>query len=316
VRRFAPRRFAHAEKIKIREITDDLLARSIIKESNSPYCARSLLVPKKNGQLRLCVDLRPLNSRVIKQKFPFPLIEDCVASLGNKSVFTLLDLKDGFHQIKVHPNSTKYFAFATPDGQSEYQRLPFGFSESPAEFQRRLLFILRPLIRNRKVIVYIDDVMIASETVEENLEILREVLILFKQYGFELNFKKCKFLKRAIEYLGYVITPQGITISPRHTETIKNYPHPRNVLEVQRFFGLINFQRKFIQNFAMKVKPLRQLTCKDVKFDFNENCIDAFENIKKLLTSQPILCLYDPYAETELHTDASSHGFGGILVQK
>jgi len=228
----------------------------------------------------------------------------------------LLDLKDGFHQIKVHPNSTKYFAFATPDGQFEYQRLPFGFSESPAEFQRRLLFILRPLIRNRKVIVYIDDVMIASETVEENLEVLREVLILFKQYGFELNFKKCKFLKRAIEYLGYVITPQGITISPRHTEAIKNYPRPRNVLEVQRFLGLINFQRKFIQNFAMEVKPLRQLTCKDAKFDFNQNCIDAFENIKKLLTAQPILCLYDPYAETELHTDASSPGFGGILVQK
>jgi len=134
---YAPRRFAWSERIQIKEITDDLLSRGIIKHSNSPYCARVVPVRKKNGTLRLCVDLRPLNDRVMKQRYPFPLIEDCLSRLGNKRVFTLLDLKDGFHQIRVHPDHCKYFSFATPDGQYEYNSLPFGFCESPAEFQRR-----------------------------------------------------------------------------------------------------------------------------------------------------------------------------------
>lgn len=132
---FAPRRFAWTERLQIREITDDLLKRGIIKFSTSPSCARVVPVRKKNGTLRLCVDLCPLNDRVIKQKYPFPLIEDCLVRLSNKKIFTLLDLKDGFHQIK-HPDVTKFFSFATPDGQFEFTRLPFGFCEAPAKFQR------------------------------------------------------------------------------------------------------------------------------------------------------------------------------------
>lgn len=210
---YAPRRVAFAERKQIREITDDLLARGIIKPSNSPYYARIVPVKKQNGSMRLCVDLRPLNSHVIKQKYPFPLIEDCIARLGNKKVFTLLDLKDGFHQIKVREDHTKYFAFATPDRQYEYTYLPFGFCESPAEFQRRIVNILSSLIREEKVVVYIDDIMIATETVEDNLEILKEVILILKRYGFE-NIDKCNFLKTTVEYLGYIVKPNLITISP------------------------------------------------------------------------------------------------------
>ncbi|XP_070510437.1 uncharacterized protein [Cardiocondyla obscurior] len=130
---YSPRKFAHI-RIEIRKIIDDLLARDIIQVSNSPYCARIVPVQKRNGTTRLYVDLKPLNNRVAKQKFPFPLVEDCLSTLGNKSVFTVLDMKDGFHQIRVHPSDTKFLSFATPDGQYEYKRLPFGFSESPAEF--------------------------------------------------------------------------------------------------------------------------------------------------------------------------------------
>jgi len=115
---FAPRRFAHVERLQLRQITDDLMERGIIKNSISPYCSRVVLVKKKNSQPRLCIDLRPLNARIAKQKYPFPVIEDCLSRLVNKTVFTLIDLKDGFHQIKVHENSTKYFAFATPTGNS------------------------------------------------------------------------------------------------------------------------------------------------------------------------------------------------------
>jgi len=212
---YALRRFAHSERIQLRAITDDLLQRGIIKPSVSPYCARVVPVRKRSGDLRLCVDLRPLNARVERQRYSFPVIEECLSRLANKSVFTLLDLRDGFHQIRVHPDSTKYFSFATPDGQFEYTRLPFGFCESPAEFQKRLVQVLQPFIRDDKILVYIDDIMIPSATVENNLLTLKEVLLVLKHYSFELNFNKCQFLRTSIEFLGYVVSPGKITLSTR-----------------------------------------------------------------------------------------------------
>lgn len=133
---YSPRPMPQKIKQQIREIIDDLLLRKIVKPSISPYCARIVPVHKRNGTLRLCVDLRPLKERVVKQKCPFPLIEDCLSRLSNKTIFTLLDLKDEFHNIKIHPNHTKYFSFATSDGQYEYTMLPFGYCEAPAEFQK------------------------------------------------------------------------------------------------------------------------------------------------------------------------------------
>ena len=313
---YAPRRFAWAERLEIRKITDNLLERGIIRYSTSPYCARVVPVKKKNGTYRLCVDLRPLNDRIVKQKYPFPLIEDCLSRLQDKSVFTLLDLKDSFHQIKLHPDCTKYFSFATPDGQFEFTHLPFGFCESPAEFQKRIVNILQPLIREDKVIVYIDDILIPATSVNENLDILKQVLILFKKYNFELNFSKCQFLRSTIEYLGYIITPSGITLSQRHTQAIKGFPEPKNVKQLQRFLGLANYFRKFIQNFAHKTKPLQKLLKQHTKFDFNAECRQSFDSLKKELTAYPVLRLYNPHAETELHTDASASALAAILLQK
>ncbi|XP_067212248.1 uncharacterized protein [Linepithema humile] len=312
---YTPRRFAWSERIQIRDITDDLMRRGIIKTSISPYCARVVPVRKKNGTMRLCIDLRPLNERVVKQKYPFPLIEDCLARLGNKKVFSLLDLKDGFHQIKVHPQHTKYFAFATPDGQFEFTRLPFGFCEAPAEFQKRLIQIFQPLIRDDKVIVYIDDILIPSVSIEDNLTTLKQVLLLLKQYNFQLNFKKCLFLKKQIEYLGYILSPDGITISPRHTKAVYDFPQPRKMVEVQRFLGLTNYFRKFIKD-TIKARLLQNLVRKSVDFFFDEDCLCAFQTLKEELISSPILRLYNPYAVTELHTDASAVALAAILFQR
>jgi len=247
---FAPRKFAFAQRLQIREVVDDLLRRGVIQPSVSPYCSRIVPIRKKNGQIRLCIDLRPLNSRVEKQKYPFPLIEECLSRLANSAVFTLLDLRDSFHQIKVHKDSTKYFAFATPDGQYEYKRLPFGFSESPAEFQKRIIQILNPLIRRDEILVYIDDILIPSDSVDSNLLIIEEVMRMLKRYGFELNLEKCKFLRKKVEYLGYLISADGITLSDRHTEAIDKFKVPRTVKDVQRFLGLANYFRRFVKDFA------------------------------------------------------------------
>lgn len=267
---YAPRRFAYTERVEIRKIVDDLLQQGIIQPSISPYCARVVPVKRKNGQIRLCVDLRPLNSRIEKQKYPFPLIEDCLLQLGNKKIFTLLDLKDSFHQIRVHEDSTKYFSFATPDGQYEYRYLPFGYSEAPAEFQKRLRQILNPLIRREEIVIYMDDILISTETVEQNLEILEEVLIVLKQYKFKLNYSKRYFLKRTVKFLGYTVSANGITLSSRHTEAIRNFKQPANVLKVQRFLGLANYFRKFIKDYALKARPLQNLLKKTVEFNFND----------------------------------------------
>lgn len=158
--------------------------------------------------------------------------------------------------------------------------------------------------------------MIATETVEANLDVLKHVLLTLKAHGFELNHDKCKFLRQRIEYLGYTIASNEISISQRHTKAIEQFPRPRNILEVQRFLGLANYFRKFIKDFSIKTKPLRELLRKTIDFKFTDFCINAFENLKKELTSFPVLALYNPSAETQLHTDTSVNGLGGILLQK
>lgn len=173
-----------------------------------------------------------------------------------------------------------------------------------------------PLVQEDKVLVYIDDILIPSETVEENLSVLKRVLTILKSYGFELNISKCQFLRKRIEFLGYQISEDGITLSARHTAAILKYKKPNNVVEVQRFIDLVSYFRKFIKDFALKAKPLQSLIKKNVKFNFDEKCEKAFQLLKKELTEYLILRLYDPQADTELHTDACSNGIGAILLQK
>lgn len=180
---------------------------------------------------------------------------------------------------------------------------------------KRLIQIIQPLIREDKVLVYIDDILIPSVSVN-NLKTLREVLLLLKRFQLQINFKKCHFLKIRIEYLGYIISPSGITLSQRNTEAMKNFPKSKKVLEVQRFLGLANYFRKFIQDFASKARPLQNLLRKSVVFNFDDVCNRAFELLKKEFTSFPVLRLYNPNSETELHTDASSLALATILLQK
>lgn len=292
----------------MREITDDLLKRGIIRQSVSPYCARVIPVRKKDGRMRLCVDLRPLNSRIEKQKYSFLLIEEYLSRLYGKSVYTLFDLKDGFHQIKVKEEHIKYFSFAIPDGQFKYVRLLFGYSEVPTEFQKRLIQILNPLIRSDRILVYVDDILIATKTIDENLEILEEVLKMLKKYEFEFNYAKCLFLKKSVEFLGYVISEEGISLSLRHMEAVRKFKKLLNVHQVRQFLDLVGYFRKFIRDFVKKSKPLQDLLKKESVFELDSACEEAFELLKN---ERP------PYCGTILErrrnfTDASVLGLGTI----
>jgi len=182
--------------------------------------------------------------------------------------------------------------------------------------RKKIIQILNLLIRQDKIIVYIDDILIPSKSVDENIQTLKETLILLKRYGYEINYKKCLFLKTKIEFLGYVISHNEASLSPRHTEAINKFKQPTNVHEVQRFLGLTSYFRKFIKDFSLKARPLHNLLRKNAPFDFDRSCVESFELLKKELITHPVLALYDPTAETELHTDACSQGLGGVLLQK
>lgn len=313
---FNPRRLSYFEKDKLQIILDDLIEKKIIKPSSSEYSSPIVLVKKKNGELRLCVDYRELNKRMVKDRYPLPLIDDHLDSLRGMRYYTCIDLKDGFHHVKVAEHCQKYTSFITPLGQFVYLRMPFGICNGPSKFQRFINNIFQDLIRAKRIIVYFDDIVIATKTIDEHLSILSEALTLMRAHQLQIRFDKSQFLKVKIIYLGYQVSEDGISPNPKNVSVIRDYPVPSNPKALHSFLGLASYFRRFIPNFSTIAKPLYELIRKDVPFCFGEDKLCAFEQIKEKLIERPILCLYNPVAETQLHCDASSLGFGSILLQK
>lgn len=315
---FKPRRLSFKEKEAVKQILEDLLQDGIIQKSNSEYSSPIVLVHKKNrvGEYRMCIDFRQLNQITVRDNYPLPLIEDQLDQLRDKKYFTNLDLKSAFHHVSLEPSSIKYTSFVTPTGQYEYLKMPFGLKNSPSVFMRYINTIFRDLLDQNKIMIYIDDIVIATKTIDENLEILKNVFQLLVNNKLTLRIDKCSFLNTEITYLGYIIKNSQIMPSNGHVEAINNYPVPRNVKELQSFIGLASYFRKFVQNFSIIAKPLYDLTKKNATFNFGSEQADAFNKIKNCLISQPVLSIYSPEAETQLHCDASSLGYAGILLQK
>lgn len=313
---YRPRRLSYSDKQKLQEILSNLLRDNIIRPSDSPYASPIVLVHKKNGELRLCVDYRELNKITIQDNYPTPLIDDHLDRLRDKQYFTCLDLRNGFYHVKVAESSVKLTAFVTPLGQFEYLRMPFGLTNAPRVFQRFIYNIFSDLIQQDKLLLYIDDILIATKDIDEHIEILREVLNRAAQFHLDFRFDKCSILLQEINYLGYIINKDGIQPGTENIDAILNYPLPRNTREVHRFIGIASFFRRFIKNFSRIAKPLYDLLKKDAKFQFEEKEYIAFETLKNCLASRPILAIYSPKLETELHCDASSSGFGAILMQR
>ncbi|XP_076660892.1 uncharacterized protein LOC143364412 [Halictus rubicundus] len=301
-----PRRISYAEKEKLQLILDSLLEKDIIRPSDSEYASPIVLVKKKNGELRMCVDFRELNKILVRDNYPLPLIEDHLDIVGGKKYFSLIDLKDGFFHVHMAKDSCKYTSFVTPLGQFEYLRMPFGLKTAPSRFQRFVNDVFSELIRSGDVVVYMDDILIATQTIEHHLQILNRVFTLLVDNKMEMRLDKCKFLYNEIEYLGYLITEKGLSPPKTGIQAVENFPIPRGVREVQSFLGLCSYFRKFIEQFALIAKPLYSLLKKDSKFKFEEEELQAFNNLKRKLTDSPVLAVYNPKDETELHCDASA----------
>lgn len=264
----------------------------------------------------MCVDYRGLNKLTIRDNYPLPLIEDCLEYLDAKQWFSLLDLKSGFHQVHMSPESIKYTSFVTPFGQFEYTRMPFGLKNAPSVFQRFISTIFRDFLARSEIMIYMDDIVLATADPASHLILLERVLRRLREYHLELKLSKCKFLHDEIDYLGYSANRLGIRPNDAHVLAIKEYPVPTNAKQLQSCLGLFSYFRRFVPQFSRIAKPLLDLLKKDSAFVFDDACIFAFTALRDALSSCPVLSLYNPSRETELHTDASSHGFGAVLLQK
>ncbi|XP_076232912.1 uncharacterized protein LOC143178263 [Calliopsis andreniformis] len=284
---FRPRRLSFADKQKLQAILDYLLE-------------REGLSVRKNGETRLCIDYRELNKITVKDNFPSQLIDDNIDQLKEEKFFTTLDLKDGYYNVRMAREAIQFTGFVTPLGQYEYLYCPFGLTNAPKVFHRFIRKVFSNLIRTGKMLPFFDDFFIATETLKEHLEILQEIFRAAGQHHFTFR-------------LDYV---DGIRPSDNNIASVINYPIPRNAKEVLWFVALASYFRRFIPQFSMIGKTLYDLIKKEVKFKFREEESKAFETLKKQLSTKPILTIYSPKAETELHCDASVSGFSAILLQK
>lgn len=313
---YRPYKLALNEKIKVREIVRDLLDKGVIRESESPYASPIILVKKKDGSDRMCVDYRALNAITVKDRFPLPLIDDHIDRLGKSNYFSCLDMATGFHQIKLDEDSVSKTAFVTPEGHFEYLKMPYGLANAPVVYQRIISKTLRPLIDAGKVLCYVDDVIILASSIDEAFNNLRETMEVLTAAGFSINKKKSVFVANEVEYLGRRISQGQVRPSPRKIQALIGSPIPSNVKQVRQLLGLAGYFRRYIPNYATETACVARLTKVGVPFIWGNDQERARKYVIRCLTNEPVLAIFDPELPTELHTDASSIGYGAVLIQE
>ncbi|KAJ9521797.1 hypothetical protein QJQ45_024663, partial [Haematococcus lacustris] len=307
------------EEAEVKKQVAELLAKGLIEPSSSPYGAPILFVQKKDGSLRMCIDYRALNKLTVRDRYPLPRIDDLFDKLAGKRVFSSLDLQSGYHQIRITEEDVPKTAFLTPMGQFQFKVLCFGLTNAPATFQRMMNNVFKPLI-NECVLVYIDDILVMSNTPEEHVQHLRQVLQLMRENKFYAKLARCEFNKTQLAFLGHIVGSNGIAVDPAKVQVVKEWPTPRNLKDLQAFLGLANYFRRFIPNFSSLAAPLTNLTSKQVAaaYDwehFGGSELEAFDGLKEALCSAPVLALPDFSKPFVVCTDASLVGTGGVLMQ-
>ena len=297
----------------IEKTIDEMMGANIVRRSKSPWSFPVVIVDKKDGSKRFCVDFRKLNQITKPNSYPLPLIDDILALLGKAKYFTSLDLKSGYWQVLMDEADKEKTAFACHCGLFEFNVMPFGLSNAPAIFQELMSIVLQGL--GHFATAYLDDILIYSETVDQHLHHLQQVFDRLREHGLKLKLKKCSFLRSETTYLGFIISSEGIKPDPQKVEAIKSLPPPTCVREVRSFIGMGSYYRRFIPNFSEIAEPVIALTRKYARFKWTDECQSAFEYLKQSLTVVPLLAYPDPNKPYTLYTDASNSCIGACLTQ-
>ena len=311
-----PRKHPLGQRNEIKRQVSELLDKGLIEPTDSPWAANIVLVRKKDGTQRFCVDYRQLNAATIKDAYPLPRIDETLDALSGAQWFSTLDLASGYWQVGLDHDAKQKSAFIADYGLYAWNVMPFGLSNAPATFERLMDKVLSGL-HWETLLVYLDDIIVLGNSVPEELARLKQVFHRLRQANLKLKPKKCHLFKTKVSYLGHEVSNLGISTQTEKTEAIKNWPTPTNVKEVRSFLGLASYYRRFVKDFASIAKPLHQLTEKKRagRFEWSSACQLAFDELKHRLTSTPILAYPSLEGELILDTDASNDGIGGVLSQ-
>ena len=311
------RRLTPQEKEVLQEYIKQALEAGVIRESDSPWASQVVFVKKPDNSIRVCIDYRHLNKLTKKNRYGIPRPEELMDQIGGCKVFSSIDLKSGYYQVRLQDHEMERTAFSTPWGLYEYLVMPFGLCNAPSVFQKAINHTLRPLI-GKFAVVYLDDILIYSRTEEEHEQHLRAVLELLRKDGWYCNGGKLQWFLKEIRFLGHIITEDGVKADPAKLEPIKNWPFPENVQEVRQFLGTTNYFRKFVEKYAQIAAPLVELTKKNLPESLwkTPERLEAFQKLKDALVSPQVLAVPDFTKPWEVWTDASGFCCGGILLQE
>lgn len=327
---------------EVKQHIRQLLNRGIVRESTSPYASQMVLVRKKNGKLRLCIDFRALNAKTRKDAYPLPRIEETLDSLGGAKYFSTIDLQSAYNQLEIVEEDRHKTAFNSPLGLLEYNRMAFGLCNAPGSFQRLMQIVFRDELF-AGVLVFLDDIMVYSDTLDSHLARLDLVLQKLREHGLKVEPQKCCFLQTSVRYLGHVLSAEGVATDFEKTKAVSEWPIPNNARELRAFIGTCSFYRRYIKGFSKIASPLQALINADPhkgarrrkgrqhvksglsvgheqqrapKWCWDLSCQEAFDALKQALCSAPILAYADFSQPFVLEVDASFHGFGAVLSQK
>jgi hypothetical protein len=303
------------ENAEIKKQVQELLEKGFIRPSTSPCGSPIVLVRKKDGSWRMCIDYRALNKITIKNRYPLPRIDDLLDQLKEVVYFTKLDLHSGYHQVRVAAEQDAWkTAFKTKQGLYEWLVMPFGLTNAPATFMRLMNDVLRPFLDDF-VIVYLDDILIFSKTWEEHLKHVKQTLDVLKREKLYVKLSKCEFGKTSLNYLGHIVGGGELKIDPSKVAVIVNWPKPKSATEVRSFLGAAQYWRKFISNFSSIAAPLHALTGLNKVFQWGGKHQKAFDTLKEKISTTPVLALPDLQRPFEIQTDASDYAMGAVLTQ-